>query len=161
MATKCMVSVIMLASLLSIILVNAAPNGNLITVGDEKGWTLDFDYQAWAQNKQFHVGDTLVFNYPKGAHNVIMVNGPAFQNCVKTPNSGILESGQDKIVLKAAGNMWFLCGVAEHCESGQKLKITVTESSLPFPPAPSPARKSLYSNFPFSPSTSEPAPSPL
>ncbi|GLJ42148.1 hypothetical protein SUGI_0872840 [Cryptomeria japonica] len=143
MATKSMVSIIMLASVLSIIVVNAAPIANVITVGDEKGWALGFDYQAWVQNKQFHVGDTLVFNYPKGAHNVIMVNGPEFQNCVKNPNLGILESGQDKIVLEAAGNMWFLCGVGEHCENGQKLKITVTENALPFPipfpPAPSPA----------------------
>ncbi|PON64086.1 Cupredoxin, partial [Trema orientale] len=28
-------------------------------VGDEKGWTTNFDYQAWAQGKEFHVGDKL------------------------------------------------------------------------------------------------------
>jgi hypothetical protein len=28
-------------------------------VGDDKGWTINFDYQAWAQGKEFHVGDTL------------------------------------------------------------------------------------------------------
>lgn len=28
-------------------------------VGDEKEWTINFDYQAWAQGKEFHVGDTL------------------------------------------------------------------------------------------------------
>ena len=28
-------------------------------VGDEKGWTINFDYQAWAQGKEFHVGDKL------------------------------------------------------------------------------------------------------
>jgi hypothetical protein len=28
-------------------------------VGDDKGWNINFDYQAWAQGKEFHVGDTL------------------------------------------------------------------------------------------------------
>lgn len=28
-------------------------------VGDDSGWTLDFDYQAWAKDKVFYVGDTL------------------------------------------------------------------------------------------------------
>lgn len=28
-------------------------------VGDEKGWTINFDYQTWAQDKVFYVGDKL------------------------------------------------------------------------------------------------------
>lgn len=28
-------------------------------VGDKSGWTLDFDYQSWAKDKVFIVGDTL------------------------------------------------------------------------------------------------------
>jgi hypothetical protein len=28
-------------------------------VGDEKGWRLGVDYQSWAANKVFRVGDTL------------------------------------------------------------------------------------------------------
>ncbi|MFS7924088.1 putative Phytocyanin domain, cupredoxin [Helianthus anomalus] len=28
-------------------------------VGDENGWKLDFDYQTWAKDKVFFVGDTL------------------------------------------------------------------------------------------------------
>lgn len=29
-------------------------------VGDDKGWTINLiDYQAWAQGKQFYVGDKL------------------------------------------------------------------------------------------------------
>ncbi|KAJ0594516.1 putative cupredoxin, phytocyanin [Helianthus annuus] len=27
-------------------------------VGDENGWKLDFDYQTWAKDKVFYVGDT-------------------------------------------------------------------------------------------------------
>lgn len=28
-------------------------------VGDANGWKPNFDYQAWAKDKVFHVGDTL------------------------------------------------------------------------------------------------------
>lgn len=28
-------------------------------VGDDKGWTINFDYQSWAKDKTFYVGDTL------------------------------------------------------------------------------------------------------
>ncbi|MFS7927452.1 putative cupredoxin, phytocyanin [Helianthus anomalus] len=33
------------------------------TVGDENGWTLDFDYQTWAKDKVFVVGDKLGMLY--------------------------------------------------------------------------------------------------
>ncbi|KAM0046093.1 putative Phytocyanin domain, cupredoxin [Helianthus debilis subsp. tardiflorus] len=35
------------------------PSGKVFVVGDEKGWTLNFDYQAWAMGKKFYVGDKL------------------------------------------------------------------------------------------------------
>lgn len=32
-------------------------------VGDDKGWTINFDYQAWAKDKVFRVGDKLGITY--------------------------------------------------------------------------------------------------
>ncbi|PKI18274.1 hypothetical protein CRG98_049452, partial [Punica granatum] len=29
------------------------------TVGDEQGWTINFDYKTWAESKVFRVGDSL------------------------------------------------------------------------------------------------------
>ena len=29
------------------------------TVGDDSGWTINFDYNAWATDKVFRVGDNL------------------------------------------------------------------------------------------------------
>lgn len=47
MANKMLVSLIgVLVSLSSIVMICDA--GNLYTVGDEKGWTLGVDYEAWA-----------------------------------------------------------------------------------------------------------------
>jgi hypothetical protein len=34
-------------------------------VGDEKGWTVDFNYTQWAQDKVFRVGDNLGKNLIK------------------------------------------------------------------------------------------------
>ncbi|GLJ42155.1 hypothetical protein SUGI_0873000 [Cryptomeria japonica] len=136
MATKSLVSFITLATLsLTIMICDPVNAANVFTVGDEKGWTLGFDYQAWAQDKQFHIGDRLVFNYPKGVHNVLVVNGSSFANCVKEPIFPRLESGHDVLEFIGTGNVWFICGVGMHCQNGLKLKITITDQSSPAPAA--------------------------
>ncbi|XP_055960430.1 blue copper protein-like [Mercurialis annua] len=111
--------------------------GREYIVGDESGWTFNFDYQTWAQGKNFQVGDKLVFKYPVGFHNVFRVNGTGFQNCIIPPIEQALTSGNDTIALAAPGKKWYICGVAKHCENGgQKLAINVVNSQLPFFPAP-------------------------
>ncbi|KAL5580599.1 hypothetical protein UlMin_013041 [Ulmus minor] len=113
-------------------------------VGDGTGWTINFDYQAWAQGKEFHVGDKLVFKYPNGAHNVLKVNGTGFQQCVAPPDSVPLTTGNDVITLATPGRKWYICGVGQHCEVGnQKLFINVLEqvSSPSSSPSPSPTEK--------------------
>ncbi|XP_057477684.1 blue copper protein 1b-like [Actinidia eriantha] len=103
-------------------------------VGDDDGWLLDFDYQAWAKGKEFRVGDKLIFNYPQGAHNVFRVDGTAFQQCAPPATSEALTSGSDVITLATPGRKWYICGVGKHCASGNmKLAITV------LPPMESPA----------------------
>ncbi|KAJ8526846.1 hypothetical protein K7X08_029323 [Anisodus acutangulus] len=47
-------------------------------VGDDKGWTLNFDYKTWAATKEFRVGDRLIFKYKVGAHNVYSADEEAF-----------------------------------------------------------------------------------
>uniref|UniRef100_A0A7N0U1K5 Phytocyanin domain-containing protein n=1 Tax=Kalanchoe fedtschenkoi TaxID=63787 RepID=A0A7N0U1K5_KALFE len=104
-------------------------------VGDGSGWTIGYDYQAWATGKNFYVGDTLVFNYAVGVHNVNKVNQTAFQDCT-IPLSGALESGKDVITLATPGKKWYICGKGKHCEVGkQKLAITVMDAA----PAPGPS----------------------
>ncbi|KAJ8747681.1 hypothetical protein K2173_012891 [Erythroxylum novogranatense] len=124
-------------------------------VGDDKGWTTNFDYQKWAEGKEFHVGDRLVFKYPQGAHDVLRVNGTVFQQCLKPADVPPLNSGNDVIPLATPGKKWYICGVAKHCEEGnQKLTITVwpeagSPQGLPAPnPTPtSSARASISSAF--------------
>ncbi|KAL6135065.1 hypothetical protein ACLB2K_067293 [Fragaria x ananassa] len=110
-------------------------------VGDDKGWTINVDYQAWAQGKLFYVGDNLVFNYPEGAHSVLKVNGTGFQQCAAPAGTVALTSGKDVINLATPGRKWYICGVSKHCEVGpQKLFITVMPASSA--PSPSPTATS-------------------
>ncbi|KAL4200360.1 hypothetical protein AMTRI_Chr03g56010 [Amborella trichopoda] len=113
-------------------------------VGDEKGWTINFDYNSWAEGREFMVGDTLTFTYPQGVHNVVKVNASSFENCIKEPNNGIMNSGSDKITLATPGNKWYICTFGQHCASGgQKLKITVSEMAFaPGAEAPTSSAKS-------------------
>lgn len=55
-----------LAFLLAIVVVAAAPAiATDYTVGDDAGWKLNFNYTAWAQGKEFYVGDriSMFINY--------------------------------------------------------------------------------------------------
>ncbi|GLJ42168.1 hypothetical protein SUGI_0873160 [Cryptomeria japonica] len=143
MATKSLFSLIALASLsLLIMICDPVDAANVFTVGDDMGWTTGFDYQAWAEDKQFHVKDVLVFNYPQGFHNVLVVNGSSLTNCVKESafgTSGTFESGQDNLEIQIkSGNIFVISSVGQDCENGMKLKMTVTAS-------PAPARASSLS----------------
>ncbi|KAI3687499.1 hypothetical protein L1987_81196 [Smallanthus sonchifolius] len=106
-----------------------APSGKVFVVGDYKGWTLNFDYQAWAMGKKFYVGDKLVFRYPKGIHNVFRVDGTSFHQCIIPAANQTLTSGYDVITLQTPGRKWYICGVGKHCQMGMKLFINV----LPYP----------------------------
>ncbi|KAK1429308.1 hypothetical protein QVD17_11514 [Tagetes erecta] len=116
-------------------------------VGDDSGWTTNFDYQNWAKDKQFYVGDTLVFKYQAGAHNVYKVNASSFASCtIPEPGTG-LKSGHDVVTLAAPGKKWYICGVGRHCaDLNQKLVINVQGWFAPAP-APNSAIKYGYQTF--------------
>ncbi|XP_068636258.1 blue copper protein 1b-like [Aristolochia californica] len=88
-------------------------------VGDDSGWSIDVDNEAWAEGKTLYVGDVL---------------------CTLSSNNGVLTSGSDRISLATPGNKWYICGVTNHCSYySQKLKITVLPKDDYLPPSPSPA----------------------
>ncbi|CAL5193132.1 unnamed protein product [Lathyrus oleraceus] len=106
-------------------------------VGDDKGWTVDFNYTQWAQDKVFRVGDNLVFNYDNTKHNIFKVNGTLFQNCTFPPENEAISTGKDVILLKTEGRKWYICGKANHCVARQmKLVITVLADGAPAPSPP-------------------------
>ena len=76
------------------------------------------------------------FNYAKGVHNVLVVNGSSFAKCLDEPIFPVLDSGHEVLQFSGAGNFWFICGFGEHCENGMKMKITVTDVESSPSPAP-------------------------
>ncbi|KAF6169796.1 hypothetical protein GIB67_034188 [Kingdonia uniflora] len=109
-------------------------------VGDDSGWTINFDYATWAKDKEFYVGDKIVFKYPVGIHNVFKVTGSDFRDCVVPTVGNALTTGNDVVTLANPGNKWYICGVGKHCEAGgMKLAITVYPAQVWTVPAPAPA----------------------
>ncbi|XP_030504843.2 blue copper protein 1b-like [Cannabis sativa] len=131
----------------TIMLLVASTSAVDYVVGDDSGWTINFDYQAWAQDKSFRVGDRLVFTYPAGVHNVFKVNGADFRQCTAPVGAVPLTSGNDVVALESRGKKWYLCGVAQHCAVGnQKLGIVVAPNPWSPLPSPSPAPSPLLSD---------------
>ncbi|CAN6297494.1 unnamed protein product [Urochloa humidicola] len=123
MASKMMLVVV--AAALAVAFLPALTAATEHWVGDDQGWTLGFNYSAWAETKQFKVGDTLVFKYSEPSHTVVEVNGADFKSCNMPENSNVLTTGHDQVTLEEAGRRWFVCGVGEHCNKGMKVKINV------------------------------------
>lgn len=51
--------IVVIAAALTVAFLPALAAGTEHWVGDDNGWALNFDYAAWAETKQFKVGDTI------------------------------------------------------------------------------------------------------
>ncbi|XP_076936851.1 stellacyanin-like [Bidens hawaiensis] len=107
------------------------------TVGDTFGWNVTNDgsvtYTNWAARQTFAVGDTLVFNFTTGFHDVAEVSQAAFGPCTITNPISNDPNGPATITLSTAGNHYYICTFGRHCSLGQKLSITVAASNSTTP----------------------------
>ncbi|MCD7445975.1 hypothetical protein HAX54_024679 [Datura stramonium] len=122
-------------------------------VGDSMGWGIPSGgpatYANWASQRTFRVGDTLVFNFATGAHDVAKVTKSAYDSCSSTGPVTLITVGPANITLNSTGTEYFICTFGQHCSAGQKLAINVTSASTPTPsPAPSPATSPTPSPVP-------------
>ncbi|KAM0934987.1 putative Phytocyanin domain, cupredoxin [Dioscorea sansibarensis] len=102
--------------------------------GTATGWTIPPNatfYSEWAASQTFVVGDSLVFNFTTGAHNVIEVRKSDYDACTSKNKIGsTITKGPATVTISSAGQHFYICGVPGHCSgAGQKLAITVTGSS--------------------------------
>ena len=68
----------------------------------------------------------IVFNYKKGAHNVVAVSKAGYDGCSSTPrNAKVYTSGKDQIRL-VKGLNHFVCTLPGHCASGMKIQVFAT-----------------------------------
>ncbi|XP_019255718.1 PREDICTED: cucumber peeling cupredoxin-like [Nicotiana attenuata] len=134
-------------------------------VGDSSGWGIPSGgpstYANWASQRTFRVGDTLVFNFATGAHDVAKVTKSAYDSCSSTGPVTLITVGPANITLNSTGTEYFICTFGQHCSAGQKLAINVTASSTSSPsPAPSPATTPAPSPVPTPTPTPTSAPTP-
>ncbi|XP_009364011.1 mavicyanin-like [Pyrus x bretschneideri] len=142
------------------------------TVGDATGWTniVDSDtYSSWAAKHTFKVGDTLVFQFTTGRHDVATLTKKAYDECSNTDILGVLNQGPASYSLNETGDYYFICAFPGHCSEGQKLSIKVTasraaaplpsDSKVPASPPTTMAPPPSDTKTPLSPPTTT-APSP-
>ncbi|XP_076884188.1 basic blue protein-like [Bidens hawaiensis] len=92
------------------------------TVGDTKGWAMNVN--GWENGKTFKANDILVFNYTKGAHNVVVTTKAGYDACKAAPSEKVYISGKDQITV-AKGDNYFICTIPGHCAS-MKIKVTAS-----------------------------------
>ncbi|GKV24720.1 hypothetical protein SLEP1_g34301 [Rubroshorea leprosula] len=111
-------------------------------VGDALGWTVPSNgavfYSTWAGNKTFRVGDTLVFNFASGSHNVAGVLKADFDACNTANTQFVNRTGPANIVLNSTGERYYICTFSGHCSAGQKLAINVSPATPSPAPTPTP-----------------------
>ncbi|MFS7943537.1 putative Phytocyanin domain, cupredoxin [Helianthus anomalus] len=93
-----------------------------------------YDHVPLQSFNTFEIGDTLVFIYPRGTHDVIEVDEKSFEDCVVPPSAKPLTSGKDVIKIDAPGKRWFICGFknGKHCkDGGMKLMINIQKPVAP------------------------------
>ncbi|KAI3670914.1 hypothetical protein L1987_87558 [Smallanthus sonchifolius] len=126
-------------------------------VGDSLGWTIPpggaAAYTTWASQQTFTVGDTLVFNFTNGQHDVAEVVAANYEPCTSTTPISLATTSPASLTLTTAGTHYYICTFTSHCQIGQKLTINVSASATtPTTPA-SPPTTTPPSTTPITPAS--------
>ncbi|XP_044367379.1 blue copper protein-like [Triticum aestivum] len=113
------------------------------------------DYTTWASDKKIKVGDTLVFNYAGGGHNMAEVSAADYASCSAANALSSDGSSATTIALKTAGKHYFICGVTGHYSNDMKPAVDIAATTAASPPkaSPTPDTPDTPSTTPTSPST--------
>ncbi|PKA63197.1 Blue copper protein [Apostasia shenzhenica] len=121
----------MFAVLLAVVLPAASEAKTHVVGGPTAGWRVPHNptfYDRWSRSHKFFAGDTLVFNFKTGFHDVLRVPESGFNSCSATnPVSLGIFTGPATVRLAAAGNHYFICTFPGHCSDGHKLAIAVNQ----------------------------------
>ncbi|OWM65926.1 umecyanin-like [Punica granatum] len=125
-------------------------------VGDTVAWRIPPNgaaaYTNWSSSYTFQVEDVLVFNFATGQHDVAHVTQANYNSCEDDSPIQLLTTGPANFTLNATGTYYFICTIGDHCESGQKVTVTVGSSSG----SPSPTASPPPGNSTTTPSQSPP-----
>ncbi|GMH05826.1 hypothetical protein Nepgr_007666 [Nepenthes gracilis] len=123
-------------SLLFVSSIAVCASGFQFEVGGDRGWVKpsgdeNETYNEWAEQKRFHIGDSVYFKYQKDS--VLEVTRDDYENCIKSNPIARFEDGNTLVKLDRSGFFYFISGEPGHCESGQKIIIRVmVQSGVPW-----------------------------
>ncbi|CAM8912351.1 unnamed protein product [Rhodiola kirilowii] len=122
------------------------------TVGDSSGWDISSDLDLWTADKNFQVGDVLLFQY-SNTHSVSEVSKDNFDACGTTDTIKTYKNdGNTTVELARPGDMYFVCGNKLHCFGGMKLQVHV-DGSQAYSPAGAPQASTGESDLPNKPAS--------
>lgn len=133
-----------------VFLIGGGSAARVYKVGEnEGGWSnvhKDRDYyHRWTDDKNFFVGDSLIFDYDKTSFNfndVTEVTGRLeFEYCDPTAAKAVHKTGHDVVTLTEPGIHYFINSSPGQCNAGQKLRVLVLSdpsyhASIPRPSDP-------------------------
>ncbi|XWS11188.1 hypothetical protein CRYUN_Cryun38cG0062500 [Craigia yunnanensis] len=105
------------------------------------------NYNQWAEQNRFQIGDTLLFIYVPNNDSVLQVTEEAYKNCsVEAPISKYSD-GHTVFSLSQSGPYHFISGNQENCQNNEKLVVVVladrsnrsSSTNETNPPSPSPS----------------------
>ncbi|XP_015691986.2 blue copper protein-like [Oryza brachyantha] len=95
-------------------------------------WASGGNYGDWSSKNAVAVGDSVVFKYGS-PHTVDELSEADYKSCSFTSPVTSDASGSTTVTFDAAGTRYFACAAAagSHCSMGQKVAITVSNSTAP------------------------------
>lgn len=134
---------LMLLAVVAVALVQYAQGAITHVVGGTGEWTLpgssntvNSSYLSdWVSTQTFVLGDSLLFEYAQGSHDVVEVTNANYTACNITNPIQTWTTGNTTVPLNSAGTRYFICGYPGHCAAGQKVAITTVTSASPSPPS--------------------------
>ncbi|KAH9614783.1 hypothetical protein KSS87_010613 [Heliosperma pusillum] len=79
----------------------------------------------WASKNRFLIGDNLVWKYDSKKDSVMQVTREAYLTCNTTAPIAELKNDETKVVLENAGPHYFISGIKDNCDKGEKIIVVV------------------------------------
>jgi hypothetical protein len=115
-------NVLLLLLLLGVMAV-AVSAADVVPAGGADGWNEGIYYGTI----DLHPGDSLVFSYPEGVHNVVQTDLNGYKGCYAGSNAPTWTSGNDKITFYDPQVSYYICTFAGHCNNGMKVIVNVMQ----------------------------------
>ncbi|XP_020222067.1 stellacyanin [Cajanus cajan] len=112
------------------------------TVGDSSGWDISTNLDTWIADKNFKVGDALVFQY-SSSQSVEEVTKENYDTCNTTNVLATYGNGNTTVPLTRGGDRYFVSGNKLYCLGGMKLHVHVQGDQKSLAVAPTLAPKAV------------------